>query len=153
MSMRTNILTSAAIAAVVIAGAALSSAGSAAAMPMAKSLSLANATANVETVQWRGRGGWRGGGWRGPGPFIGGLAAGALLGGALAYPGYYGYGYAPAYYPPPGYYPPGYAYGGDEMYEGEGGGDAQAYCMQRFRSYNPRLGTYLGNDGARHPCP
>jgi hypothetical protein len=27
------------------------------------------------------------------------------------------------------------------------------YCMQRFRSYDPRSGTYLGNDGARHPCP
>jgi hypothetical protein len=27
------------------------------------------------------------------------------------------------------------------------------YCMQRFRSYDPRSGTYLGNDGNRHPCP
>jgi hypothetical protein len=27
------------------------------------------------------------------------------------------------------------------------------YCMQRFKSYDPRSGTYLGYDGARHPCP
>ena len=27
------------------------------------------------------------------------------------------------------------------------------YCMQRFRSYDPGSGTYLGNDGYRHPCP
>jgi hypothetical protein len=31
--------------------------------------------------------------------------------------------------------------------------DAVAYCMQRFKSYDPRSGTYLGYDGARHPCP
>jgi len=27
------------------------------------------------------------------------------------------------------------------------------YCMQRFRSYDPASGTYLGNDGYRHRCP
>jgi hypothetical protein len=32
-------------------------------------------------------------------------------------------------------------------------GDAVAYCMQRFRSYDPQSGTYLGFDGLRHPCP
>lgn len=31
--------------------------------------------------------------------------------------------------------------------------NAQAYCAQRFRSYDPASGTYLGNDGYRHPCP
>ena len=31
--------------------------------------------------------------------------------------------------------------------------NAVNYCMQRFRSYDPRSGTYLGNDGYRHPCP
>ena len=36
------------------------------------------------------------------------------------------------------------AYGGDR--------DDQ-YCAQRFRSYDPASGTYLGYDGARHPCP
>ena len=34
-----------------------------------------------------------------------------------------------------------------------GGGDDVAYCRQRFRSYDPGSGTYLGNDGLRHPCP
>ena len=31
--------------------------------------------------------------------------------------------------------------------------DAVAYCAQRFRSYNPRTGTYTGYDGLQHPCP
>ena len=30
---------------------------------------------------------------------------------------------------------------------------AVAYCMRRFRSYDPASGTYLGYDGLRHPCP
>jgi hypothetical protein len=25
--------------------------------------------------------------------------------------------------------------------------------MQRYRSYDPRSGTYMGYDGQRHPCP
>jgi hypothetical protein len=33
------------------------------------------------------------------------------------------------------------------------GNNAVAYCSQRFRSYDPRSGTYLGYDGYRHPCP
>ena len=28
-----------------------------------------------------------------------------------------------------------------------------AYCVQRFQSYDPSSGTYLGYDGLRHPCP
>jgi len=142
-------------AAAIAAAGFMSFAGTASAAPMAHPLALKNAAAaDVQTVQWRGRGGWGGGynrGWRGPGPLIGGLAAGAIIGGALARP--YGYGYAPGYYAP-GYYapPPGY-YGGEVYEDGPGGGDAQAYCMQRFRSFDPRSGTYLGNDGMRHPCP
>jgi hypothetical protein len=31
--------------------------------------------------------------------------------------------------------------------------NAVAYCSQRFRSYDPGSGTYLGYDGYRHPCP
>jgi hypothetical protein len=34
----------------------------------------------------------------------------------------------------------------------QGGGDV-GYCMRRFRSYDPRSGTYLGFDGLRHHCP
>jgi len=32
-------------------------------------------------------------------------------------------------------------------------GGGVAYCEQRFRSYDPSTGTYLGFDGQRHPCP
>jgi hypothetical protein len=32
-------------------------------------------------------------------------------------------------------------------------GNDQAYCMQRYRSYDPASGTFLGYDGFRHPCP
>jgi BA14K-like protein len=28
-----------------------------------------------------------------------------------------------------------------------------AYCQQRFRSYDPSSGTYMGYDGLRHSCP
>jgi BA14K-like protein len=82
---------------------------------------------------------WRGGGWGWGAPVAGGLIAGAIIGGALAAP------YGPGYYGP-GYYPPPVAYGPPP-------GDAIAYCMQRFKSYDPNSGTYLGYDGARHPCP
>ena len=151
--MRTNIFTSSAIAAAVVAAAALSSAGSATAMPMAKSPAFAKAAANVETVQWRGR--WwlarRRLAWAGT--VYRRTCRGRYRRQCVGVPRLLRIRLRPRLLSAPGYYPPGYAYGGDEMYEGEGGGDAQAYCMQRFRSYNPRLGTYLGNDGARHPCP
>jgi hypothetical protein len=52
-------------------------------------------------------------------------------------PAYCG-GPAPAYAPPP---------------PSPVAGDAVAYCMQRYRSYDPRSGTYMGHDGIRRPCP
>jgi hypothetical protein len=30
-------------------------------------------------------------------------------------------------------------------------GDA-SYCAQRYRSFDPRSGTFMGYDGRRHPC-
>jgi hypothetical protein len=81
----------------------------------------------------RGRGGgWgrgRGGGWgRGRGSGVGaaiGLGVGAaIVGGAIA------------------------AGAAEQQRQ-----NAVSYCMQRFRSYDPNSGTYLGNDGLRHPCP
>lgn len=33
------------------------------------------------------------------------------------------------------------------------GGGNVAYCQQRYRSYDPASGTFLGYDGQRHPCP
>jgi hypothetical protein len=71
-------------------------------------------------------------------------------------------GYAP---PPPGGAPPGYTggppagappgYAGGPPAGAPPGyaGDPVASCMQRFRSYDPKTGTYLGNDGQRHSCP
>jgi BA14K-like protein len=35
----------------------------------------------------------------------------------------------------------------------EAGGPDAAYCEERFRSYDPTTGTYLGYDDARHRCP
>ena len=35
----------------------------------------------------------------------------------------------------------------------ESSGADVAYCAARFRSYDPATETYLGYDGARHPCP
>jgi len=99
-----------------------------------------------------GGGAYRGGGYRGGGGggFIPGAIAGAVIGGAIAsdsYAYYGGPGYAPGYY--------------DDQYSDDvavapapvGGDDAVAYCMQTYRSYDPRSGTYLGFDGMRHPCP
>lgn len=114
-------------------------------------LGLTVGTANVASARWRGggyhaghhggyhggyRGGFRGGYW---GYYGGGFAAGAILGGLLAAPYYYG---RPYYY----YDGPYYAY--EPVPD-----DAIAYCMRRYRSYDPRTGTYLGYDGYQHPCP
>jgi hypothetical protein len=64
-------------------------------------------------------------------------------------PSYYDYGYYDYPYDY-GYYDD-YAYGDDyvAVSPGVAGGD----CAQRFRSYDPSTGTYLGYDGLRHPCP
>lgn len=93
------------------------------------------------------RGFGRGRGWGFGGPFI----AGAIVGGALASP-YYGGGdyYGRPYYGGPYYYegepPPAYD-------EGPVNEADDSYCAQRYRSYDPGSGTFLGRDGQRHPCP
>jgi BA14K-like protein len=105
---------------------------------------------------YAGGGGYhRGGG----GGFIPGAIAGAVVGGAVAASqgGYYGSS---------GYYGDGPYYAGTPYYGGpyddsgavveaapQGGDDDVAYCMQRYRSYDPASGTFMGNDGMRHPCP
>lgn len=129
-------------AAPLMAGSALSTAA------------IGTASTDVTQVRWRGGHGWHGGpGWRGGyyrhggygwGGVGAGLAAGALIGGAIA-ASQAPYAYGPGYYAPgPSYYASAPAYGGD---------DAISYCMQRFKSYDPNSGTYLGYDGRRHPCP
>lgn len=83
---------------------------------------------------YRDRYGYRDG-WRyrrGIGPGVAGLAAGAIIGGAIA-------GAARPNY----YYEDGVADGDNTV----------AYCMNRYKSYDPASGTFLGYDGLRHPCP
>ena len=115
----------------------------AAAAPISSSMGLQDVVESpIQTVQHRWRGGYRGGyrGYRGYGSgFATGLIIGGAIGGAPYYSGYpYPYGYGAYSYP----YTYPYA-----------GGGAVAYCAQRFRSYDPMSGTYLGYDGYRHPCP
>ena len=60
------------------------------------------------------------------------------------------YGTTPGYnYSPSGYNSRSYAPSTSSSYAA---GDP-SYCKQRFRSYDPASGTYLGYDGRRHPCP
>jgi BA14K-like protein len=110
---------------------------------------LQNGDLETTYVQWRRgyRGGYRGA-YRGR-PYYGrpgyyyrrdrgnalaagavGLATGAIIGGALAQQQAQS---APVYVAP--------------------NQNSVAYCSQRFRSYDPASGTYLGYDGLRHPCP
>jgi hypothetical protein len=130
-------------AAALVAASLASLPNIASATPVADALAIKNAApTDIEAVRW----GW---GWG----FGAGFLGGAVLGGALArpyyyYPPAYYYGY-PAYYPAPAYAPPPPAY-----YDpGPPAGDAYAYCAHRYRSYDPATGTFLGNDGLRHPCP
>jgi len=147
-------------------------AGTASAAPIGASLALHDAAGSaVQNVQWRGHwGGWGGGprwGW-------GGFAGAAVVGDAFpaarspwygydydydyapgysSYytgygPDYYGYGYDPGYTTYSYRYSPGYS-----TYGYSAGGRDADYCTQRYRSYDPASGTYLGYDGIRHPCP
>jgi BA14K-like protein len=130
--------------------------------------------------QFAGRGEFRGDRGRGYGRdagfAVGAAAAGVATGAAIAAGGYgygYRYGYDPSYYGDNYAYDPGYgdsyAYDNgvtyntgiplvtfDQQAPVEGpvavAGDA-SYCAQRYRSYDPASGTYLGFDGMRHPCP
>jgi BA14K-like protein len=84
-----------------------------------------------------------------------GFVAGLAVGSALGYD--YG-GYDPYYYNDDYAYNDYYDNGYDTGYPVEPGvvvssadGDA-SYCAQRYRSYDPASGTYLGFDGLRHPC-
>jgi hypothetical protein len=111
------------------------------------------------SAQFSGGGGYRGS-YAGShhhhrgGGFIPGAVAGAVIGGAIASQGYYG---GPGYYygdaPAPAYYDDQYYDDSATVAAVPEGGDDAAYCIQRYRSYDPQSGTYLGNDGYRHPCP
>lgn len=106
-----------------------------------------------------GRGGWQGGGWQGGGWGGGGWHGHRHWRGGGYWPG----AYAGAFIGGVGssyYYNDPYAYDYGDYDEPTvavvvpgGGGRDDAYCSQRFKSYNPATGTYLGYDGRRHPCP
>jgi hypothetical protein len=136
----------------------------AAAAPITAPAGLQNTPPAIQTVQWRD---WNSGATQyGPG--------GTQLGSDYQYygprsgnyrssPGYYEGESGPAsgtqYGPDYGYYGPrsgsGSAYD-SYAYSGSGGmstGRDPAYCQQRFRSFDPASGTYVGFDGRRHPCP
>jgi hypothetical protein len=98
---------------------------------------VARAGAGLEQVQYhrggpgfhRG-GGYRHGGYGGHHHHGGGGAGAAVLGGLAA----------------------GAIIGG-AIAASRANADAQAACAQRYRSYDPGSGTYLGLDGLRHACP
>jgi hypothetical protein len=113
----------------VLIGAGLAAGVAAAAAAPAKAVSDPT-TQNYDGIS-HNSGGYRGGGYRGGyygyyggGSGWDGFAAGAILGGVVAAPYYQGS--LP---------------------------DSAVACMRRFKSYEPRSGTYLGYDGYRHPCP
>ncbi len=99
---------------------------------------------------YAGGGTWSGGHWRHHhhGGFWPGFVAGAAIGGL----GSYAY-YNDPYYYDDGYYDDYYDQGPTVAVVPGAGGDSVAYCEQRYRSYDPASGTYLGYDGLRHPCP
>jgi hypothetical protein len=126
-------------------------------------------------AQFAQRGGFRGDRDRGFGRDLGfatgAAVAGVATGAAIASGGY---GYSEPYYGDNAAYGPNYddsyAYDNgvtfnsglplvtfgqpapvDETTTVAVGGDA-SYCAQRYRSYDPLSGTYLGYDGLRHPC-
>jgi len=131
------IFVSSVIAAAVFSG----SSGSVSALPLSPSSGGLQLTQQLDqalpTIQVRGRG-------RGVGAGVAaGIITGIIAGGIIASQRpYYSYDYGYYHYPPYGYYGP---------YPTREG--AIAYCMQRFRSYDPYTMTYLGYDGFRHPCP
>jgi hypothetical protein len=103
----------------------------------------------------------------------GGIAAGALVVAALAYPSWRGYGpayagtaplYAPNYVGTAPLYAPNYVapspdYVGTAPLYRPGVVTVRAwspgwfqYCQARYRSFNPRTGTFVGTDGRLHFC-
>ncbi len=107
-----------------------------AAAPLMVSPGLGQSTGNVDTVQYRRweRGpDWHHRGWHRHYGYYGGYYGddGAVLGGLAA----------------------GAIVGGAIANSEARAAQDDSYCSQRYKSYDPASGTYLGYDGARHPCP
>jgi hypothetical protein len=132
-----RILRSVLMLSVLAASVPLFSTGSASALPLNATAGVTILTTHLDqaqpTIQVRNNGG----------AVAAGVIGGMILGGIIATQAPYYYGNAPY-----GYYPPAPAYQPYPM-----GGDAVAYCMRRFRSYDPSSMTYVGYDGLRHSCP
>ncbi|CAN5293521.1 hypothetical protein BH10PSE10_BH10PSE10_26970 [soil metagenome] len=125
--MRTAKFLAAALLAATTATALPQSAMSAPLMTDTILSSAASASGNIENVQYYRRGyGYRGGYRRG----YGGTAAGVGIGLAA-----------------------GAIIGGAIAASSAQAQQNAAYCAQRYRSYDPRSGTYLSTDGNRYPCP
>lgn len=138
-----RVLRSALMLSTLAAGLALSAAGPVSAFPLGRAAAGGELAAQLDemlpTIQVRSRSG------RVAAGVIGGLIVGGLIASQWPrhyYGSYYGYPAYP-YYP---YYP-------YPAYRSYPAGDPIAYCMRRFKSYDPYSMTYLGYDGFRHPCP
>lgn len=92
-----------------------------------------------------------------------GLATGLIVGSAIASqpryvepgPYYYGDEYAPPPPPPPAYYyrAPQPAYYPEPSYALRPWSPQwMRYCYDRYRTFDGRTGTFVGNDGMRHFC-
>ncbi|MFC5068348.1 BA14K family protein [Flaviflagellibacter deserti] len=136
------------IAALMAAGSFVSPAAAQFAGSAPAAVAAAEKTSNVTEIRSRHGGGHR---WHGNrhGRWHGNR-------GGHRYYGYrhrhYGYGYRD-------YYGPAFAAGIIGLTAGAIAANAGSYdrndeyCAARFRSYDPRSGTYLGYDGFRHACP
>lgn len=126
------------ISAAMLAGTtAIASLQPAVTAPMMVAPGVSQSAANVETVQYRR---WhRGPGWRHEGGWHHRYGR---------HYGYYGNGAAAV-----GGLVAGAIIRGAIANSQARTGDTDAYCSQRFKSYDLRSGTYLGYDGDRHSCP
>jgi hypothetical protein len=137
----TQLLRSTLLMSAIAAGAALAPVAPAAALPLSPAAASAERAAQSDRsplIQVRSH----------SRRVVAGVIGGMILGGIIAshWPYRYGYYYYPRYpvypvYPP---YP---------LYRSYPVDPAIAYCMRRFRSYDPYSMTYLGYDGRRHYCP
>lgn len=118
-------------ATLLVASSALPIDGPASAAPILAQAAHTDRHDNLVDIRWRG-GGWHHGhrGWR-HGYYNRGPGWGPALGGLAA----------------------GAIIGGAIANSNARAANDDAYCMNRYKSYDPGSGTYLGYDGNRHPCP
>jgi len=122
-----------AVVASLVAALLIGSTAAASAAPLSPAMAAGTQTHPVDgitNVQWRGHHHhrWHGDHWRHR---------------------HYGYGWGPAI----GGLAAGAIIGSAIANSNAAAGNAVGYCMNRFKSYDPASGTYLGYDGFRHPCP